>query len=173
MERGSLAVFLSLWIAASMELAQPAGEVWDRAVFDRMDRQVAATDTPEMRTGDHLAWGEAYLQQGYVEMYQATGDRYYLRRLCGSADAVLANRDDRRGLRDYSGQVHAAWSVDAQYTTAELVLKDTTGRDALRLRSIRALRKVFEEQRLYQGASGHLMLCYALLFKWWRRLGGS
>src|SRR5512138_2977400 len=41
-----------------------------------------------------FAWLESYLLQAYMQLYRATGDRDYLRRLTHRFDAILAVRDD-------------------------------------------------------------------------------
>lgn len=56
-----------------------------------------------------LAWGESYVMMSLAAMYRATGDPEYLVRLAWHADAVLAMRDDQRGVADYRGVSGACW----------------------------------------------------------------
>lgn len=117
--------------------AEPPVVAFDRALFDRMDLSINGGNGHKTATGGELAWGESYIMLGYVEMYRATGDRYYLDKLVDHADGVLKQRDDKRGFRDYSGRSRPAWSVGGKYTVAELVLKADDGADVIRFRSTR------------------------------------
>jgi hypothetical protein len=56
-----------------------------------------------------LAWGEAYVMQSLAAMYRATTHPMYLDRLAEHLDAVLAQRDDARGVVDYRGVSGACW----------------------------------------------------------------
>ncbi len=64
--------------------------------------------------GDHneealLAWGESYVMSSLAAMYRATNHPMYLDRLAEHVDAVLAQRDDARGVTDYRGVSGACW----------------------------------------------------------------
>lgn len=63
-------------------------------------------------TGHLLAWSEAYLQRGYLVLYRNTGDAAYLDTCRAHIAAVRANRDDRRGQRDYLGALNPTWGTD-------------------------------------------------------------
>ncbi len=54
-----------------------------------------------LNTNGELAWGEAFIQLGYIEMYRATRDRAYLDSFIEHFDKVLASRDDRHRRIDY------------------------------------------------------------------------
>jgi hypothetical protein len=86
-----------------------------RDEFDRSDKAIrngAGYSEHSNKTGG-LAWAESYLLMGYVEMYRATHDRAYLRRLVTHFDSVLKNRDDVLGLVDvYAGKPLAGWGSD-------------------------------------------------------------
>ncbi len=56
-----------------------------------------------------LAWGESYVMMGLAAMFRATGDPVWLEDLARHADAVLAQRDDARGVTDYRGVSGACW----------------------------------------------------------------
>jgi len=72
-------------------------------------------NTDGFPTGALLAWSESYLMQGYVNMYKATGDVKYLDRLDEHIKRILANRDDKIGLKDYKNELVPAWGTD-RYT---------------------------------------------------------
>lgn len=63
-------------------------------------------DTNESAT---LAWGESYVMASLAAMYRATNHPMYLDRLAEHLDAVLAQRDDARGVADYRGVSGACW----------------------------------------------------------------
>jgi hypothetical protein len=85
-----------------------------RERFDRNDsalREGKGYSESTNENGD-LAWAEAYFLLAYVEMYRATRDRHYLRKLVEHFDRVLANRDDIRGIADtYAGKPLAGWGA--------------------------------------------------------------
>jgi len=56
-----------------------------------------------------LAWGESYVMDAYVTMYEATGDTYYLDKLVTHGKGVLAQRDSVRGVTDYRGLSLPSW----------------------------------------------------------------
>ena len=56
-----------------------------------------------------LAWGESYVMMSLAAMFRATGDPDYLAELSRHGDAVLAARDDQRGVTDYRGVSAACW----------------------------------------------------------------
>lgn len=83
-----------------------------RERFDRSDAAIHDGKGYSEFTNENgeLAWAEAYILLGYIEMYGATRDRHYLRKLVEHFDRVLANRDDVRGLADtYAGKPLAGW----------------------------------------------------------------
>lgn len=56
-----------------------------------------------------LAWGESYVMSSLAAMYRATNHPMYLDRLAVHIDAVLAQRDDARGVTDWRGMSNACW----------------------------------------------------------------
>jgi len=56
-----------------------------------------------------LAWGESYVMDAYLTMYEATGDTYYLDKFVAHGKGVLAQRDISRGVKDYRGLSLPAW----------------------------------------------------------------
>lgn len=83
-----------------------------RGEFDRSDRSIfdgKGYSDQDNQTGV-LAWSESYLLMAYVEMYRATKDPDYLRRLVSHFDRILTNRDDVRGkVEAYAGKPLAGW----------------------------------------------------------------
>jgi len=63
-----------------------------------------------------LAWGESYVLDAYVTMYEATGDTYYLDKFITHGKGVLAQRDVVRGVSDYRGLKLPAWR-NGSYTS--------------------------------------------------------
>jgi len=60
--------------------------------------------------GDRLAWGESYILNAYLAMYEGTGDEHCLQTLLRHIANVQANRADRRGLVDeIRGRTIAGW----------------------------------------------------------------
>ncbi len=86
-----------------------------RAVFDRSDQanhEGKGYSESHNRNGE-LAWNESYVLMGYMEMYAATHDRDYLRRLIAHFDRMLTTRDDVLGVADaYAGKPLAGWGSD-------------------------------------------------------------
>lgn len=57
-----------------------------------------------------LAWRESHLMLAYMQMYRATSDRKYLRKLTNRFDEILLVRDDRLGrIDDYTSRPLAGW----------------------------------------------------------------
>ena len=101
-------------------------------LYDRLSK-----DDPWLRTqcGSSLAWGEAGVLQGILDLYEVTGNAKYLREIVRRGDRMVSHRDDARGFKDSTGKVHKAWSMAQKYTVAEGVLLDASGKPALELRS--------------------------------------
>lgn len=86
-----------------------------RAEFDRSDAadHDGRGGSESLNTNGELAWGESYRLIAYMEMYRATDDRDYLRRLVAHFDRVLGNRDDALGKVDaYAGRPLAGWGSE-------------------------------------------------------------
>ncbi|MGC8783429.1 MAG: hypothetical protein ACP5RN_03445 [Armatimonadota bacterium] len=89
-----------------------------RERFDRNDTAIHGGRGYSELTNENgeLAWAEAYILLAYMEMYRATRERHYLRKLVEHFDRVLANRDDVRGIADtYAGKPLAGWGA-TKYT---------------------------------------------------------
>ncbi|MGD9496948.1 MAG: hypothetical protein AB7Y46_11660 [Armatimonadota bacterium] len=127
---------LACWVVVLVcAMGASARTIFTREQFDELDARLDASRDFATATADAFAWGESYAMRGYLEMYRATGDADYLRRLVRVADAIIARRDDRRPEGERPSE-HPVWSIDAQFTVARLVLRDDQGRDAILLRSI-------------------------------------
>lgn len=57
----------------------------------------------------NLAWGESYVLWSLMAMLRTTEHPRYADRLIAHADALLAQRDDARGVADYRGVSGACW----------------------------------------------------------------
>ncbi len=57
-----------------------------------------------------IAWGISYLMMSINEMYKTTRDIKYLRAMRKAASAVLACRDDKRGVQLHFGVTAPVWS---------------------------------------------------------------
>lgn len=89
-----------------------------RERFDHNDASIHGGKGYSESTNENgdLAWAEAYILLSYMEMYRATRDRCYLRKLVDHFDRVLMNRDDVRGIADtYAGKPLAGWG-STRYT---------------------------------------------------------
>lgn len=110
----------------------------DRHFFETVENALSAlvsenrTAVPHNDSGA-LGWGLAWRMQAYLLMAEATGDPGYIRRLVGMADAVIAVRDNMRGVREHRGLSLPLWSSAGQYTVATATIPDVTGADALRV----------------------------------------
>lgn len=114
-----------------------------REAFDRLDLALNDGDGYKRETNDKdssglsgkLAWGEAYVLEGYALMYQSTGDTHYLDKMVDHIDHVLANRDSERGVTDFSGASHPAWRADHHQTVGYATVTDATGQPVFEVRS--------------------------------------
>lgn len=61
-------------------------------------------------------WSESYILMAYARMYRATGSTVYLDKLIKHIDIILANRDDKKGRKDYKGISGAGWAIGGNYT---------------------------------------------------------
>jgi len=80
-----------------------------------------------------LAWGESFILESFLNMYEATGDDFYLEQFVKHAQAVIAQGDDHAGRLDYRGQVLPGWGTSGPVTVAQLTLPDPEGQPALEI----------------------------------------
>ncbi|MEV4545193.1 hypothetical protein [Micromonospora echinaurantiaca] len=112
-----------------------------RAAFDALDLGFNSGNGLKDDLNDNrgaLGWGESYVLQAYLLMYEAHRDPYYLDKAIDHIDHVLANRDSERGFTDWRGLSLPAWRTGDPYTAGEVRLVDAEGRPTLRIRSARA-----------------------------------
>lgn len=88
-----------------------------------------------------LAWGESFILESLLNMYQATGDEAYLERFVAHAEAVIAQGDDHAGRKDYRGHSSSGWATAGPVTLARAVLPDSTGQPALEINGRSQLRQ--------------------------------
>jgi len=74
-----------------------------------------------------LAHGETYIMRGYIDMYNATNDTYYLDKLVDHIDNVLLMTDNRTGIFDYRGYSEAGWSSNVTNTDTGKPIYDEHG----------------------------------------------
>lgn len=122
--------------------AAPAYDYTSRETFDTFDRifhegEVGGQpDAPNEAGG--LAWGQSYVLLGFLRMYEAYRDTYYLDRLITNVDLMLAQRDSAREVTDYRGRSLPAWRAMHPYTVGTVDLADAAGHPVLQVRSARA-----------------------------------
>lgn len=59
-----------------------------------------------------LAWGEGYERMGFMTMYRATDDPYYLTRVVDRSLMVIDRRDDNIGYVDHLGRSRETWVAE-------------------------------------------------------------
>jgi len=118
-----------------------------RAAFDSLDQGFNNGDGLKGATNEsfgQLGWGESYVLQAYLLMFDAHGDTYYLDKAADHIDHVLANRDSVRRVADWRGLSLPGWRLGHPYACGELLLTDGSGTQILRLRSARAYSQLIE-----------------------------
>jgi len=103
-------IFCFLWviIPAVPAGAADSGELLQ--IFTRLDT-VNGGNWYKSANNDNaqLAWGESYVMDAYLTMYEATGDTVYLDKFIAHGKGVLAQRDSSRGVTDYRSLSLPAW----------------------------------------------------------------
>jgi hypothetical protein len=69
-----------------------------------------------------LAWGESYLLEAYLDVYEGTGDTHYLNKFIEHADRVIAQADAERRIVDYKGRSVTGWSATLYSVNQERVV---------------------------------------------------
>lgn len=113
-----------------------ASEIVKPPVFNALIRELSGghvMQPADNRTGK-LAWGDSYVMESYLVMYESTGETTYLDLLIGHADAVLAGRDSERGWTDYAGRSLPGWQAAGHYSIGEVELPSVSGRSGMYLR---------------------------------------
>ncbi|MEQ7125242.1 hypothetical protein ABN034_12045 [Actinopolymorpha sp. B11F2] len=107
--------------------------------FDRIFHEGGVSGQPdEPNEAGGLAWGQSYVLLGFLRMYEAYRDTYYLDRLITNVDLMLDQRDSVRGATDYRGRSLPAWRATNPYTVGTVELTDSAGHPVLEVRSARA-----------------------------------
>jgi hypothetical protein len=94
---------------------------YDRAAliakFDTMDQALKKGEGYSSYTNEYgeLAWGESYLLEAYLDMFEGTRDTKYLAKFVRQADRVIGNMDQKQGKRDYKGRSAIGWGT-ARYS---------------------------------------------------------
>jgi hypothetical protein len=88
-----------------------------------------------------LAWGESFVLDSLLSMYEATNREVYLEQFVTHADAVIAQGDDHVGRPDYRGLALPGWSTSGPVTLARTVFSDTLGGSALEISGRSRLRQ--------------------------------
>ncbi|MCG5213744.1 hypothetical protein [Streptosporangium sp. KLBMP 9127] len=111
-----------------------------RETFDLFDKAFHESGNGGQPTDDNehggLAWGQSYIMAGFIRMYEAYHDTYYLDRLITNIDLVLATRDSVRGVKDHRGLSSPAWRAMAPYSAGIATLKDADGTPLLEVRTL-------------------------------------
>lgn len=119
--------------------ARADATVWTtREKFDALDNGFNGgngrkTELNEDRAA--LGWGEAYILQAYLLMWEAYRDPYYLDKAVDHIDHVLATRDSVRGVGDWRGMSLPGWRAYWPYSAGDLILLDAQGRETMRIRT--------------------------------------
>ncbi|MCL6639592.1 MAG: hypothetical protein K6T80_07955, partial [Firmicutes bacterium] len=123
---GYLIVSLVFILLSSLFAVIPAwgydpGEL--RQMFERLDTVNGGNWQKDAdNESAQLAWGESYVMDAYVTMYEATGDTYYLDKFVTHAKGVLARRDSVRGVTDYRGLSLPAWRNNSYTQNGEYAI---------------------------------------------------
>lgn len=88
-----------------------------------------------------LAWGESFILESLLNMYEVTGNEDYLERFVTHADAVIAQGDDRAGRPDYRGQTLPGWGTAGPVTLARAIVSDLSGQPVLEISGRSQLRQ--------------------------------
>jgi hypothetical protein len=80
-----------------------------------------------------VAWGESFVLDSLLNMYEATERDSYLQEFVSHADAMIAQGDDCAGRPDYRGLALPGWSTSGAFTLARTVFSDKAGQPALEI----------------------------------------
>lgn len=99
------------------------------AHFDALDTLGGRWYAAEDNRSGAIAWQESFVLMSYLEMYSATEDARYLDLFVAHGRAVLAARDEARGVTDYAGRSGPVWRSGGRYNWAMLTLAGADGKD--------------------------------------------
>ena len=130
---------LVLGVGRPARAASEDTDVWTtRAKFDALDNGFNGGNGRKSELNEDraaLGWGEAYVLQAYLLMWEAYRRPYYLDKAIDHIDHVLATRDTVRGVGDWRGKSLPGWRAGWPYSAGDLILADAQGRPTLRIRS--------------------------------------
>ena len=99
-----------------------------REAFDEIDAGYNDGEGDSDATEGVLSWAQSNLMVGYVSMYRATRDPYYLDKFIVHGDRIMGNRDHILGLPDYRGQILPAWgNTGVTFDGSRMVIGIDTG----------------------------------------------
>jgi hypothetical protein len=79
-------------------------------IFNLCEQEIGLYGYTEYDESSALSWGGAYINMGYLAMYEGARDERYLNTLLERIERTLAKRGDRLGLRDdVRGKVMPCW----------------------------------------------------------------
>jgi hypothetical protein len=94
-------------------------QLWQR--FERMDSEFRRGEGYSKLTNENgsLAWGQSYLSEAYLDMYETTKNQTYLEKFVIQADRVIGNTDKNRNIEDYRGRLVVGWGA-TRYSPSNL-----------------------------------------------------
>lgn len=86
---------------------------WLVSRFEKFDFVINRGEGYSQSTNESgaLAWGESYLLEAYLDMWEATQDERYIKKFADHANRVISNTDKARDIKDYKGRLRMGWSV--------------------------------------------------------------
>ena len=88
-----------------------------------------------------LAWGESYILDSLLDMYEVTKKTIYLQKFSEHADAVISQGNDNANRPDYRGLLLPGWSASSYLTLADTMYRDTSGQPGLLVSGRSSLRQ--------------------------------
>lgn len=118
----ALIIIIGLFCTMPSLMAQPnlsKTQLWQR--FERMDSEFRRGDGYSKLSNENgsLAWGQSYLSEAYLDMYETTKNQKYLEKFVIQADRVIGNTDKNRNLEDYRGRFVVGWGA-TKYSPSNL-----------------------------------------------------
>ena len=94
------------------------------AKFDSMDQTLQEGEGYSNYTNESgaLAWGESYILEAYLDMYEGTKEQKFLAKFVRQTERILENTDQKRGLHDYKGRSVVGWGADRYSRNGERII---------------------------------------------------
>lgn len=112
--------------APTLEEYATAAKFDERFLGAKLDDAIAGVKARGNDQGN-LAWGIAYWMIAYNQMYRNTRDAKYLEANSRCIEAVLSVRDDKQGVKLFTGETATAWSSDKYAKRGRAVFGVHTG----------------------------------------------